>query len=487
MKNLFLFFCFLAGLLQLQAQSTPYERMKNRLSKSSIPLVNLTVDLAKVSKSNYIEAEMEISDYLQRTQPGQKSTAFKILLRYRGASSTRYEKKSFAVKLIDEQGEDLDANILGIREENSWILDAMAVDRLRMRNRVCFDIWNEMSPTPYATSYNGRNGTAGHFVEVYVNGVYHGLYCLSDKIDRKLLGLKKYKVADDGTVQVRGVLYKGESWGSACYLTEYEIDDTSSDTWNSWELQYPDDIPSHKTWLPLMNLIDFCAYVTDDDLYLEEYPNRFYPQNLVDYVVFTLALNVGDNAYKNTFLSNVDITKQNTFLLTPWDMDQSLGGFWDGNYYDVTASVNRYDGIAPFNRLLKDNLDNMLTRVADRWVECRKNIFSVNSVAKRIRTYANQIINSGAWKREVEKWDGNPVDLKENLQSEVDYVVRWYERNFEALNNQLLPVSAITSPEIRATLPSIYTIDGRRVRNIPVDQLPAGLYIIDGRKVMVGK
>lgn len=98
-----------------------------------------------------------------------------------------YDKKSLAVRLVDGRGDDLDANVLGIREENSWILDAMAIDRIRMRNRICFDIWNSMSSTPYDTGYDNRNGTDGVFVELFLNGEYWGLYCLSDKVDRKLL------------------------------------------------------------------------------------------------------------------------------------------------------------------------------------------------------------------------------------------------------------------------------------------------------------
>ena len=67
----------------------------------------------------------------------------------------------------------------------------MAVDRLRMRNRLNFDIWNAMSGTPYETDNDNRNGTNGFFVELFINGEYHGLYCMTDKVNRKLLGVKK--------------------------------------------------------------------------------------------------------------------------------------------------------------------------------------------------------------------------------------------------------------------------------------------------------
>jgi len=40
-----------------------------------------------------------------------------------------------------------------MRQASSWILDAMAIDRIKMRNRVCFDLWNEFSSLPYSTDY----------------------------------------------------------------------------------------------------------------------------------------------------------------------------------------------------------------------------------------------------------------------------------------------------------------------------------------------
>lgn len=71
-----------------------------------------------------------------------------------------------------------------------------------MRNRLCMDLWNSFSPVPYINDEpDAINGTRGKFVEVLVNGKYQGLYCLSEKIDRKQLKLKKDY--EDG-----GVLFK---------------------------------------------------------------------------------------------------------------------------------------------------------------------------------------------------------------------------------------------------------------------------------------
>ena len=191
-KTILLFIIFSFSLVTSALAKSQWETAISEYNEYSLPLVNVEVDVSRLSKENYIPGHITIVDAEMRTE-GRLMASFDCKLRYRGASSLKYEKKSFAIKLLDSDGEDLDANVFGIRKENDWILDAMAIDRIRMRNRVCFDIWNEISKTPYKTDFDNRNGTLGYFVEVYLNGEYHGLYCMTDKIDRKLLGLKKAK------------------------------------------------------------------------------------------------------------------------------------------------------------------------------------------------------------------------------------------------------------------------------------------------------
>lgn len=452
------------------------------INEHSLPLVNIIVDIAKVSKTEFVRGEIEITDYQKRTDSALETVRYHCMYRIRGGYATRYEKKSFAVKLIDEDGADLNANILGIREENSWILDAMAVDRTRMRNRVCFDVWNDMSQVPYETKYGNRNGTKGVFVEVFINGIYNGLYCMTDKIDRKLLGLKKAKVNEDESVVVRGLLYKGINWNSGWNLLSYKEADVNAVTWNAWELQYPDDYPSVDTWKPLMNLIDFCSDETTEDMFVSEYQDYFYTDNLQDYVVFTLALNVGDNGYKNTFLSVADIGMGHRYLITPWDMDMSLGGYYNGDYYDELSSLDRYNYTAPFNRLIVYNIDGFREALSFRWTELCKTRLSIEYISKHLDSYVNMFELSGAWNRERQKWNGNPVPLKESLADEIQYVKDWYTRNFINLCEQFgKETTGIVNTKIKKESPDIYSMDGRKINSYP----RKGLYIINGKKVVI--
>ena len=143
-------------------------------------------------------------------------------LKRRGNYAAKQAKKSFSIRLKDNNGSDkLDRRYFGLRNDNNWILDAMAIDKSRMRNRVSTDIWNEFATKPYwsVLEPNMRNGTRGQYVEVFINNSYNGLYCMTERIDRKQLNLKKYTPASNGSPAVqRGALYKADSWTHAVLM-----------------------------------------------------------------------------------------------------------------------------------------------------------------------------------------------------------------------------------------------------------------------------
>ena len=479
-KTILLFIIFSFSLVTSALAKSQWETAISEYNEYSLPLVNVEVDVSGLKKESYIPGHITIVDAEMRTE-GRLMASFDCKLRYRGASSLKYEKKSFAIKLLDSDGEDLDANVFGIRKENDWILDAMAIDRIRMRNRVCFDIWNEISKTPYKTDFDNRNGTLGQFVEVYLNGEYHGLYCMTDKIDRKLLGLKKAKEQSDGSVYVRGVLYKGEAWTDATGMSGYDTSESfDEESWNGWELQYPDDYPCYDAWKPLMNLIDFCN--TRNAFFKLHYRQHFYFDNLVDYAIFIMGLNIIDNNVKNTHFSCPDINVNETFLITPWDLDCSLGGLYEGSHYEEYTKISELTSNYIYYQLYVYNVDNFLESMKERWQELSLGIMSPNSFNSRLDAYAKRFKESGAWQREYDKWNNNPVPL--DLDEELEYVKKWYVNNIAALN-KVLGVIADDIPYVFQDTDSynirMYNIDGKRIMSNPTGRK---IYIENGRKII---
>lgn len=430
-------FNILLSLLPLLASATAFDDAVAAMDALSLPLVNLDIDLATVTDADYTQGGFTIVSYNSATNQ-LDTVSSPCELKIRGGTAKYNKKKSYNLKFIDENGDKRDVNVLGLREDNTWILDAMAIDPARMRNRVCFDLWNEFGRLPYDTEFGGRNGTVGAFVEVYAQGAYHGLYCLTDKVNRKLLDLKKVKVDDTtGDVTVRGVLYKGESWTTATTLGGYKTASTASDKWNGWELSYPDDYPSRAAWQPLMDLIN--ALNKDLETVSGYYLDWFYMDNLVDYWLLLAQFNVLDMPYKNTFLSTINVQNSHRYVITPWDMDASFGRTYDGSLYDQQTVIRSQERrVGPYFDIMGNNVDDINGLVVKRWYELSKTTFAPEHVIGIMRAYAERFDNSGAWQRERAKWNNSPVALGETAMSELEYVERWYRDNYAHMHDELM-------------------------------------------------
>lgn len=465
-----------------------------KLLLTFMPVVEINV--SSVNSSTYSQGSFRVND----GNTTEEDTTFTAGYKYRGASAQRYGKKSYNVKLFEEDfATDYDANIMGLREDHTWILDAMAIDRVRMRNRICFDVWNEIDKLPYSSNYNQRNGTVGKFVEVVLNGKYHGIYCFTDKINRKLLNLTKVLEDTTGgtaTYTQRGLLYKGKQWGDAVYLKSSSgTPPLSSVTWQNWELMYPDEHPTQAAWIPLRNLINYNN--RSDSVFCATFADHYYFDNVLHYVMLQLAYNLQDNGMKNMYLSTKNIQKfGQCMLFTVWDMDSSLGGYWDGSYHDVVADTTYVTRVLPLSKLFSRNLLGFRDSLRAYWHEHKDVEFSYDSLMSKMNAYKDLFVESGAWQREMNLWSENTTTYKmpklQELEAEVNYVGEWYKRNIAYLN-QLLPepepkedpdITAIQTLQTGKTVDAIYTIDGRKLENVSLRQLPHGIYIVNGKKIV---
>lgn len=452
---------------------------------TNLPIVEVSVD--GLNKSTYQEGTLRLLTPSETDLPVHEEV-FRSTFRYRGNSSLMYTKKSFNIKLLNSDGGELDTTLLGIRRKDKWILEAMAPDRIKMRNRVCFDIWNEFSKLPFDTEYGNRNGTKGTFVEVVLNGYYNGLYGFSDKIDRSLLNLKKIQDASNGEKTVRGLLYKSTS----VEHTGLNIDDIdpsapmNSILWNNWELTYPDDYPSANTWTPFLELHEVCS----SERIKTEFNTYFYPENVLDFHLFVLAYCLIDNGNNNMFFSVRNLQKEKRFAITPWDLDCSLGGnfngsYWNGNYVDIKIKDLGINFRNPFAKAWQYDIDEYRSRMAARWAAASKTVLSPDSLNHKMERYAALFQRSGAWQREFDRW-GAPggCPMVENLDKEINYIKAFYATHSRKIDEYLNLYNSIRTPHIDANNRRIYRIDGTLMPATPGGRLPdrKGIYIIEGKK-----
>ncbi|MEG0354950.1 MAG: CotH kinase family protein [Lachnospiraceae bacterium] len=97
-----------------------------------------------------------------------------IKIRVRGNTSRWFDKKSYAVKLVDNNGNHEDKKVLGMEANHSWALHGPFLDKTLMRNYMGMNISGELMD--YAPDVR--------YCEVIINGDYQGLYVFTETINR---------------------------------------------------------------------------------------------------------------------------------------------------------------------------------------------------------------------------------------------------------------------------------------------------------------
>lgn len=400
---------------------TPY-----KLLITGLPLVVLQGD--ENVRDDYEGVAFSIIDPDYQSHNGDFYVHSQSGIKLRGATSRGFDKKPYALQMWDGTGDKQDISIMGLRSDQAWILDAMYIDKAKMRNRLCTDIWNSINNVPYIEQEpDALNGTRGYLTEVFFNHEYRGVYTLTEKLDRKQLKVKKKK----------GFVYKSGSWTNAVQFIAASSYDNSSETWDGWELSYPDagdDRPMD--WTYLYNMVRFVSTATDSD-FTKDISQYVDLDNMVDYLLFINAVGAADNVAKNAYFSMYDSTKSKQFFYSVWDLDGTMGRNWDGSYYQngsftflgtSGSTVNQL-----FHRLIVLNPDGFISKLKARWNDLKVNQLNPSVVDALIRHYGEELIYTGAAQREAIKWKGSINDIT----TETDYMISWYAAHLYALDDYI--------------------------------------------------
>lgn len=383
---------------------------------------------------------------------GHEDETLTAKFRYRGDYSSLFQKKSLAVKLTDGNGRALDRKLLGMRQDNYWILDAMAIDRARLRNRVAMDLWNDFAARPYFAhkSPQALTGVRGRMVEVFLNGTYQGIYCLTERIDRKQTGIAK---AQAGTGLARGCLYKTHQWSKwvqmgfdrfAGKFVGYAPPgfDNSSETWENWEMKYPQ--PGKKQagdWQPLYEAINFVGN-TPDAVFRNGVADRFDLPAVRDYWLFIELLFATDNSGKNMYWLVYDQTESRKLTPAPWDLDGTFGRNWDGHRSPCSPDndyrrflMENYSQNGLFERLHRLGPGNWNKQLAERYRKLRKSFFDPERLYKRFDSYHKLLRACGAEARERRRWN-NADGIGLDFESEAEYLQSWIARRVHHLDRK---------------------------------------------------
>ena len=396
-------------------------------------------------------------------------------VKWRGGSTNTADKhkRNYKIKTLNEKGKKQEISLLGMREDNNWIMDAGQVDLFRLRNRIATEIWNDFATKPYYASKEpkAKSGVAGKVVEVILNNEYRGIYSLTEAMDRKELKLKKY---DDKNQEFHGQLWKVSSWDKAQFWNIDKDYDNTQETWHAFETKYPDiDDVNPTDYSPLYEAIDFVAN-SNDETFKKEVTDYFDIPVLIDYQLFLETLKQIDNSGKNMYWGIYDVAKSKKLTLAIWDLDASVGQDWQCStplhpeYVSPDTELGIEKAFNLYKRLSTLNVDNYNQKVSDRYHELRKTYFSEENLISKYQDYYNMLVKSGAASREENKWSedsdigGYPLNFKE----EIEYIKNWIINRLNYLDTNQFPISTHISEihqEENTVQKPIYNMLGQKV------------------------
>ncbi len=388
-------------------------------------------------------------------------------LNIRGNTSTRFPKKSYHLKTLNEAGESLKAAPLGFPKECDWVLYAPYVDKTLMRDVLGYELSNQI----------GRYAAKTRFVEMYLNqsggklsqGHYMGVYVFEEKIKRDKNRVAVTKLSPEDTTEPNltgGYIFKKDHTERAdnpdgvvpMLAQSLSVRQQRFVSGQGSTFFYVEPKPTEITG--------------PQKSYLRRYVNTvekaIYGENFRDpktgYAAYIDVDSFIDHHWLVELSKNIDGFRFSTFYYKDRGGKLCMGPIWDWNLTFGNASPR--DGSRPegwywpqlddqqytwFRRLFDD--PDFAQRYIDRWGELRGKQFSTSNLLARVDYWAGVLEEAQA--RNFKRWRILDDQIWPNsfagqsYENEIEYLKNFIEKRVRWIDSQFLraPVYALAAHE----------------------------------------
>ena len=362
----------------------------------------------------------------------------KIQIRYRGNSSLLFDKHQYLIKFIKNNNEEKTVSLLGMNEENKWILNGPYLDKSLIRNYLAYNISGKiMDHVPEV-----------RFCEVFLDGNYQGLYILVESISRTLTEITRYKPnwSNGMSSYILRLDRYDEANAMLDNLTKYTGKLVSE---NGINIVYPSE----------KELTDkIVKYINDDFSKIEK---ALYSYDYHEYEKYIDVDSFVDYMLINEFFKNSDAGTHSTYLYKDVRGKLHMGPVWDfnnaiNNYVEEIYSHKNFlfQDKSWYGMLLKN--ETFVNKVISRYKELRKTYLSNDYIQKYIDDTVKYLDSS--IDRNFEVWgytltkeplddmlnpsDRNYVSHEEAVEQIKSYLEKrgnWMDENIEILKQYSHP------------------------------------------------
>jgi len=391
-----------------------------------------------------------------------------IGIEIRGHSAQMFPKKSYGFETRDEQGENLNVPLLGMPEENDWILYAPYSDKSMLRNFISFYMGSKLDP------YCSRMA----YCEVIVNNDYKGVYILMEKIkkDENRVNIATLNPEDISGDELTGgyivkvdkidpdFVYGIDGWKSIPtppYPNAMNI---------TFQYYYPkvEDIAVqqssyiHEYITTAENTLTGSTYADPNT----GYNNYFNTGSFVDQMILNeISKEVDKYRYSTYFYKEKDSDGGKLFAGPAWDFNLGYSNvdYWPPGI-DYTGWL--YSMVEPvewgimfwWKRLMEDTYYRNLLKT--RWYHLRQNELSSDSLEYAIDSITDYI--DEAQQRNYERWPilGEYVWPNYNWQGndyedEVEFFETWFYNRISWIDNNIPGTLLFPSAELSGIFPEL--------------------------------
>ncbi|MHA2006721.1 MAG: CotH kinase family protein [Promethearchaeota archaeon] len=271
-------------------------------------------------------------------------------------------------------------NFFQIRNDDDWLLLPQGKNLNSLRTKMAFDVYNMLKEdnSDYLLPHS-------KLVEVYKNGIYQGLYLLSERIDRKLMNLD----------QENDMIFKITDWDGDFFSIP-------NNTSSPWEQLHPDIVDFSQ--IPI-NLTQFIQNTSEEDFFNEEHGifTIFEKSEIIDNLLFGL-LTGHEIIEGSSYYLMYNQKKPAGFFFLPWNFAQSWGFSKDGSIPDdiwLNKIENEIDSVCwskLYHRLLFPSNpsinDEFVSEIKNRWGYIRSNLWENYMINDYLNSLYSTILNT---------------------------------------------------------------------------------------------
>ena len=352
-------------------------------------IVDYTVTEAGESR---LKATVEITDNAETNNHVTDTPLLttSALINIRGRSSREFDKKSYRITLIHDDGINNNQPVMGMGAHHEWVLHGPFLDKSLIRNYMMYNITGECME--YAPSVR--------FCEVVIDGSYQGLYLMTESITKGYAGSRLTMEVEKKDNTFSGYIL--------CVNDIYPFEETTSVISDYGNYAYVARIPVEVVYPGRINQteeirraieLEFSAF--EKALYSYDYDNEDY-----GYTQWIDSLSFVDYYILNEFVCNIDAGRLSTYVykdisgkykMCVWDFNNACDNYMESrvNLHDFDTQNRLY-----YHMLCRD--EDFTEAIITRYKELRQSVLS----EEYLMNYIDQTVSylGPAIDRNYDKW-----------------------------------------------------------------------------------